>query len=64
MTSKNLNHYMCPKCCHDFYSYETVITCDACGTTFRASDSRTCRIALLRKTPSPIGDRSKEDDAS
>ena len=38
-----LNHFICPRCGHDFYDTGAYTTCDACHTFFYASQSRTCQ---------------------
>ncbi len=40
-----LNHFICPRCGHDFYATGAYATCDACQTFFYASQSRTCNLA-------------------
>lgn len=37
-----MNHMICPKCGHDFYTDCNYGTCAACSTHFYASESRTC----------------------
>ncbi len=39
-----INHMICPTCGHDFYVDASYAHCDACGTVFYATDSRTCRL--------------------
>lgn len=38
----NLNHFICPRCGHDFHTDCAYATCDACGCFFYASQSKTC----------------------
>lgn len=39
-----LNHFICPKCGHDFYNKCAYATCDACNTFFYAAQSLTCNV--------------------
>lgn len=43
MNSK-MNHFVCPRCGHDFYDDAAYSTCDACQTFFYVSQSRTCQL--------------------
>jgi Zn finger protein HypA/HybF involved in hydrogenase expression len=47
--TQNWNHFICPRCSHDFYAQNISVTCDGCGLKFDISSSRTCRIPRSTK---------------
>lgn len=40
--SVKLNHFICPRCGHDFYAEGAYAMCDGCQAVFYVAQSRTC----------------------
>lgn len=53
--SIKLNHFICPRCGHDFYAEGAYATCDGCQTVFYASQSKTCSLPHTSLIRYPAG---------